>query len=279
MTYNCLFSVLTDEALVDETLEHAVAMAAAYDAHLDVLCLGVDRSQTGYYYAGASAVVLQETITRAQEDAEAVERRVRARLQSESVLWASEKGVSQLADIGRHIDARARFSDLAILPQPYGEGRGAELEPATESVLFDGHVPALVVPDGAAAVPRPQRILIGWNESAEALAAIRAAMSLLQQAEEVHVAVIDPPAHSPSRSDPGGQLSQYLARHGVRVEIDVLSKTLPKVSDVLARHANDIQADLLVMGAYGHSRFREAIFGGATRSTLENATLPVLMAH
>ena len=65
MTYNTLFTVLTDPALVDETLTHAIAMAEAHDAHLDVLCLGVDRSQTGYYYAGASAIVLQETIARA----------------------------------------------------------------------------------------------------------------------------------------------------------------------------------------------------------------------
>jgi len=211
MTYNCLFSVLTEEALVDETLDHAVAMAAAHDAHLDVLCLGVDRSQTGYYYAGASAVVLQESITRAQEEATTIQSRVQKRLQSENVLWATEKGVLQMADIGRHIAMRARFSDLAILPQPYGEGRGAELEPATESVLFDGRVPALIVPAGIPPQPRPQRILIGWNESAEALAAVRAALPLLRQAEDVHVAVIDPPAHSPSRSDPGGQLSQFLA--------------------------------------------------------------------
>jgi len=74
-------------------------------------------------------------------------------------------------------------------------------------------------------------------------------------------------------------LSQYLARHEVRVEIDVLSKTLPRISDVLMRHAVDVSADLMVMGAYGHSRFREAIFGGATRAMLEHATLPVLMAH
>lgn len=279
MTYNCLFSVLTDVELVDETLDHAMAMASAHQAHLDVLCLGVDRSQTGYYYAGASAVVLQETITKAQEDAEAIEAKVRARLEGSSMLWAVERGVSQLADMARHVASRARFSDLVILPQPYGEGRGAELEPTTEAALFEGRTPALIVPAGAKPQPEPQRILVGWNESPEALAAVRAAMPLLTAADVVHVAVIDPPAHGPTRSDPGGPLSQYLARHGVKVEIDVLSKTLPRVSDVLIRHATDLSADLMVMGAYGHSRFREAIFGGATRSMLEHATLPVLMAH
>lgn len=279
MTYNCLFSVLTDESLVDDVLEHAIAMATTHDAHLDVLCLGVDRSQTGYYYAGASAVVLQETITRAHDDAGTIETAARAKLEGSGIRWATEKGVTQLADLGRHVAARARFSDLVILPQPYGEGQGAELEPVTESALFEGHTPAIVVPKGQAPNTTPSRILVAWNESIEALSAVRAAMPLLLQADEVHVVVIDPPSHGPTRSDPGGLLSQYLARHGVKVEIDVLSKTLPRVSDVIIRHCADINADMVVMGAYGHSRFREAIFGGATRYMLEQSAVPVLMAH
>jgi len=279
MTYNTLFSVLTDEALVEETLAHAIAAAEVHDAHLDVLCLGVDRSQAGYYYAGASAIVLQETIARAQQEAEAIEAKVRNVLGTTALRWSCEGGVAQLADLGRHVAMRARFSDLVILPQPYGNGRGAELEPVTEAALFDGRTPVLVAPAGGAPVTHPKRVLIGWNESSEALGAVRAALPLLAEADVVHVAIIDPPTHGPNRSDPGGLLSQYLARHGVTVEVDVLSKTLPRVSDVLLRHAGDMNADLVVMGAYGHSRFREAIFGGATRYMLEQSKVPVFMAH
>lgn len=279
MTYNCLFSVLTDEVLAGHALEHAMAAARAHDAHLDVLCLGVDRSQAGYYYAGASAIVLQATITRAHQEAQAVEAIVKNALEGSDIRWSCESGVAQLADLGRHVAERARFSDLVILPQPYGKGRGAEMEPVTEAALFEGHTPTIVVPDNTEPCPNPKRIVIGWNESVEALNAVRAAMPLLQGAEAVHVAVIDPPTHGPHRSDPGGLLSQYLSRHDVTAEIDVLSKTLPRVADVLLRHAGDTDADLIVMGAYGHSRFREAIFGGATRYMLENATIPMLMAH
>ncbi|WP_371225565.1 universal stress protein [Roseovarius sp. 2305UL8-3] len=279
MSYNCLFSVLTDETLVDDTLAYAVAAAEQHDAHLDVLCLGVDRSQTGYYYAGASAIVLQETITRANEEAHAIETKVKSLLANSGIRWGSETGVAQLADLGRHVAARARFSDMVILPQPYGEDRGAELEAVTEAALFEGQTPAIVLPQNVAPGLKPERVLIAWNESVEALNAIRAALPLLTAADRVHVVVIDPPTHGPNRSDPGGQLSQYLARHDMKVEIDVLSKTMPRISDVLLRHAGDMDADLIVMGAYGHSRFREAIFGGATRYMLEQATLPVLMAH
>lgn len=279
MQFKSLLTVLTDKAFANDVLDQGVALAEANESHLDVMCMGVDRSQTGYYYAGANAMVLQETITRAQEEAREIEDAVKAHLGASGISWGSDSGVAQIADLGRHVAERARFSDLVILPQPYGEGRGAELEPIVESAMFEGRAPVLVMPDDAKTLTRPKQIVLGWNESAESLSAARAAMPFLQAAETVRVVVIDPPTHGPNRSDPGGQLSQYLARHGVRPEIDVLSKTMPRVSDVLMRHATDTGSDLVVMGAYGHSRFREAILGGATRNMLEQATLPVFMAH
>ena len=279
MTYKSVNVVLTDESLVDEILTAATAMARKTGAHLDVLCLGVDRSQSGYYYAGASAIVLQETISQATEEATQIESRAKQALEGSGVLWSIETGVAQLADLGRHIANRARFSDLALLPRPYRDDVGIELENVTEATLFDAQVPVLIIPPGGLPDIQPKRVLIGWDESNEAMNAVRAALPLLQQADDVHVAVVAPPPHGPNRSDPGGLLSQYLSRHGVRVQIDVLSKTLPRVSDVLSRHALDTAADLIVMGAYGHSRFREAIFGGATRDMLESSKLPVFMAH
>jgi nucleotide-binding universal stress UspA family protein len=107
----------------------------------------------------------------------------------------------------------------------------------------------------------------------------RVTAELAEQQAPERIKVIDPPVHGANRSDPGGLLSQYLARHGVRAEIDVLAKTLPRVSDVLLRHARDISADMVVMGAYGHSRFREAILGGATRNMLEQSEITVFMTH
>jgi len=279
MAYKSLFTVLTDTKFVDATLAQGIALASAHDAHLDALCMGVDRTQTGYYYAGANAMVLQETLTRAQEEAKEIEDMTKDILGKSEIRWGSDAGVAQMADLGRHIAAHARFSDLVILPQPYGENHGAELEPVIESTLFEGKAPVLMMPDGKPPLSAPKVISIAWNESNECLAAVRGAMPFLQAADEVHVVVIDPPSHGPSRSDPGGLLSQYLARQGVRAEIDVLAKTMPRVSDVLLRHAADTSSELVVMGAYGHSRFREAILGGATRYMLEQSELPVLMAH
>ncbi|WP_204115619.1 universal stress protein [Shimia biformata] len=279
MAFKSLLTILTDPDLVDGPLAQGIALSRALDAHFDALCLGVDRSQTGYYYAGANAMILQETLTRAQQESKELESRARDILSPSGIRWGTESGVAQIADITRHVAARARFSDLVVLPKPYGAEHGAELEPTIEAALFEGQAPVLVVPDKAEPKTDFKEIIIGWNESAEALNAVRAAMPFLTAADKVRVVVIDPPTHGPNRSDPGGQLSQFLARHGVRVEIDVLSKTLPRVSDVLMRHARDTESDLVVMGAYGHSRFREAILGGATRNMLEQASIPVFMAH
>ncbi|MEX0365820.1 MAG: universal stress protein [Ruegeria sp.] len=279
MAYKSLLTVMTETKLAESALAQMVALAQAQDGHAEALCLGVDRSQTGYYYAGANALILQETLSRANAEAEEILGFAEDYLGKSGVRWSAENGVAQIADLGRHVAHRARFSDLVVLPRPYGEDRGAEAEPIVEAAMFDGHAPVLVVPDEAQAFSKPGTILIGWNEGVEAMRAIRRALPFLQAAETVRIVVIDPPQHGPDRSDPGGMLSQMLSRHGVRCEIDVLSKTMTRVSDILNRHAADTDADMIVMGAYGHSRFREAILGGATRNMLEQATVPVFMAH
>ncbi len=279
MAYKSLLTVMTNTEQSNAALAQLAALASAQDAHAEALCLGVDRSQTGYYYAGANALILQETLSRANAEAEEVLANAKEFLGKSGIRWSAENGVAQIADIGRHVAHRARFSDLVVLPQPYGEDRGAECEPIVEAAMFEGHAPVLITPENAQPFDRPGTILIGWNESVEAMRAIRRALPFLKQAELVRIVVIDPPRHGPDRSDPGGMLSQMLARHGVKCEIDVLSKTMTRVSDILNRHASDTEADMIVMGAYGHSRFREAILGGATRNMLEQSTVPVFLAH
>lgn len=279
MAFKTILTVVTDKLHLQDTVAQGLAMATEQDAHLEVACLGVDRTQTGYYYAGMNAAVLQETLHQAQATAADLAAAARGMLEPTTARWSVGEGVCQLADIARYVATHARFSDLVVLPRPYGKVQGIELEPVVEGALFEGQSPVIVLPEQAAELKMPHKVAIGWNESAEALRAVRSALPFLKHAQLTHIVVIDPPKHGPNRSDPGGQLSQYLARHGVRVEVDVLSKTLPRVSDVMRRHATDIAADMVVMGAYGHSRFREAILGGATRNMLETSEVPVFMAH
>lgn len=282
MAYKSIFTVVTSPDRAEAAITGAATLALAHDAHLDILALGVDRTQIGYSYVGSGAVVLQAALDRAEQDARDVEAAVRrAVAQQQSTLRSSvEAAVTQLGALTDIVAQRARFADLVVLPKPYGNGQGSEAEAVVEAALFEGHAAVLVLPDtGAASAAAPRRIVIAWNQSAEAMASVRRALPILKQAETVNIAVIDPPQHGPERSDPGGLLCQMLVRHGVRAEVSVLARSLPRISDLLARHVRDQGADMLVMGAYGHSRFREAILGGATRNMLEQAEVPVLMAH
>lgn len=279
MPYKSLTTVISDKTADAPALRAAIRLAHLFEAHLDVLCLGIDRSQAGFYYAGANALVIQENLGAAQQEAEALERDITKVMQGEDIRWTVSAATAQQSWLGSAVAHQTRLSDLVVLAKPYGTGRGVEAEAIVEAALFDGHVPVLVMPD-AVDWPDPiDRVVIAWNESAEALSAIRAALPLLQAAGSVDIAIIDPPVHGPDRSDPGGALSQMLVRHGVRAEVSVMAKTMPRVSDILCRHCTDKDANLLVMGAYGHSRFRESILGGATRNMLEVAEVPVLLAH
>ena len=111
------------------------------------------------------------------------------------------------------------------------------------------------------------------------MSAVRQALPFLKAADQVSIVVIDPPQHGPERSDPGGMLCQMLVRHGVRAEVSVLARTMPRVSDVLARHVRDQNADLLVMGAYGNKRWWEILFGGVTRTILDSMTALTLLSR
>lgn len=282
MTWKTILTVLGDAGRLP-VLDAAVALARRMDAHLEVFCLGVDHSQIGYYYAGASPAVFQDGIDRAMEGAQALEQTVRDRLGAVPDLrWSVDTAVAQAGGLTTLVGMRARFADVMVQDHPYGPASSPDAEAITEAALFEGHCPVLVLPSGAdsaALAAPPRKVIVAWNQSAESMAAVRRALPILVAAESVEITVVDPKPQGPERSDPGGALCQMLVRHGARAEIAVLARTQPAISDVLIRRARETGADLVVMGAYGHSRFREAILGGATRAMLERAPIPVLMAR
>lgn len=279
MSYKSLLTVIADPKRVIPALDAAITLASRWDAHLDVLSLGVDRSQVGYSYIGSAAVLTQVSIDRATEDAAALDQAVRQKLANSGIRWAAEAAVVQLGGVGDLVATHASYADLLLAEPPRAANALPEAETALEAALFDARTPVLLLPEGAPLATTGERVVIAWNQGRQAMAAVRAALPLLRRAKTVDIAVIDPPSYGPERSDPGGPLAQMLARQGVRAEVSVLALTMPRVSDVLARHIRDQSADLLVMGAYGHSRLREALLGGTTRDFLEASEVPVLMAH
>ena len=141
-------------------------------------------------------------------------------------------------------------------------------------------MPVLVVPYAGRYETVGRRVLIGWSATREAARAVSDAMPLLAAAEIVTVLTIDAREGTDAHGElPGADISLHLARHGVKAEIErTVSAGIP-AGDVLLSRAADLGADLLVIGAYGHSRVRELLLGGVTRSILQSMTLPVLMSH
>jgi len=279
MAYKTIMTVWDGAGGGSEMLNLALDLTRREDAHLDVLCLGIDRTQPGYYYSATTPVMLEQGVARAQADAAELEAEVNAQLKGEEVAHSVITSIAQWSGIGQTIAWASRFSDLVVLPRPYGEQSAQERAAVLESVLFDAHVPALVVPPGIEKL-ETGRVAIAWDESAESLNAVRAALPMLvANKSKVEILMVDPKLTDESQADPGARLSIMLARHGLDVTVTLVPKTMSRVSDHIRTFARDKEAGLIVMGAYGHSRFREAILGGATRDMLEEAQVPVLMAH
>ena len=175
---------------------------------------------------------------------------------------------------------QSRYSDLVVLAQVNPDAPVSPLEEETpEYVAMNSARPVLVVPYAGHFEAPFKRVLVAWDGSMEATRAITAALPLLEQAGKVTLAVFNAgrelDAHG---SEPGADMALYLARHGIRVEVSS-QVTAIDIGSALLSFAADTESDLLVMGCYGHSRFREIMLGGASRTVLQSMTLPVLMAH
>ena len=281
MSWKVITAFITDMALDRAALDAATALAQKQDAHLEVFGLGIDPTQPETWYTGTAAIALPGAMEEAGRHAQELEAAARKLLEGDDLRWSVASVATPMVGIQVTVAEAARFSDLVIAAQPYGKGRGSSQVQVVEAALFGAAVPVLVVPDDpidpAATGKTFNRVTVAWNDSPEALRAVRAALPVLASASQVEIVVIDPPRHGPDRSDPGGRLAQMLARHDIRAEVHILARTMPQISDVLARQVEDSNSDLLVMGAYGHSRLREAILGGATRNLLEKSKVPVLM--
>lgn len=172
---------------------------------------------------------------------------------------------------------QARYADLVVVSQDHGRGGAARGLP--QYLALHGPRPVLVVPDGYRGAPIPGPALVGWDGSMPAQRAIAAAMALLERADAVHLAVVNPGRQAGLHgAEPGADMARYLARHGLSVMVDV-EHTRASEGEALVEMARDCDAGLMVAGAYGHSRYREWMLGGATRELLAHAPAPLLIAH
>jgi nucleotide-binding universal stress UspA family protein len=174
----------------------------------------------------------------------------------------------------------ARYADLIVVGQFDPEQSTPTPSDLPETVALATGRPTLVVPHIGAQKALGKTILLCWNASRESARAASDAMPFLRAAEKVVVLVIDPKSSPKGHgAEPGADVAAWLARHGVNVTVqrDVAADT--DVGSVILSRAADHDADLIVMGIYGHSRMREMVLGGASRTLMASMTVPVLMAH
>lgn len=175
---------------------------------------------------------------------------------------------------------QAWFADLMVLGQHDGNrSQMAQVPPDfVEAVVVASGKPALVLPYAGNVERIGSKVVIAWKASREAARAVAASLPLLKQAREVHVLTWAPQSDAPAQA-PGLDLAGYLRSHGVQAQWQWQGPERGGVGDMLLSRCYDMQADLLVMGCYSHSRTREWLLGGASRTLLATMTLPVLMAH
>jgi nucleotide-binding universal stress UspA family protein len=171
----------------------------------------------------------------------------------------------------------ARYVDLAVVARGKAD-IPAGMAVSAEELAIDGGRPVLMVPPGSPPTVG-RNAVVAWKPTREAVRAVNEALPVLEPGAKVTVLVVDPQDSPEHGEEPGADIAAHLARHGMQVTVEVAQSGHLDVTGTLLRRAAELGADLVVMGAYGHSRLRERILGGVTRDLLRTAPLPVLIAH
>jgi nucleotide-binding universal stress UspA family protein len=267
-------SVATEGSVVGK---YAVSVAAALQARLTGVAFIYDPVVpiSGAGYIPAEVIEIQ------REDNETA-----AEVAIKSFTAAADQaGISaeplttsaSLAGAGDQFARMARRFDLAIVGQAEPEKSSME-QIIGQTTLFESGRPMIMVPYIQKAPFKTDNVMICWDASRTAARAVADAIPIIRKSGRVEIVIV---ANERGKQDEieGADIGQHLARHGLKVDVHRISSGNIDVGDALLSHAADSGADFMVMGGYGHSRLREFVLGGVTRSIFESMTVPVLISH
>jgi nucleotide-binding universal stress UspA family protein len=252
----------------------AAQLAQAHGARLTGLYIIPELIIPMYAEINLPADILEQQEKAAQEQASKAEAEFKSIAAEVGCLaeWHCARGYAE-----RQLLAHARNTDLVIMGQAEESGMLSAQADLDDQIILAAGRPVLMIPYIGVKGSIGRKVLVAWNGTRESTRAVNDALPILQKADRVEVLAVNPQASQGEL--PTVDICLHLARHGVRAEA---SQTVAKdldVGDVLLSRAADQGIDLIVMGAYGHSRLRETVLGGATRHLLAHMTVPVLLSH
>jgi len=271
----------------ESALEAAFGFAKSHQAHVEVLHVSADPKESiAYLGEGMTGAMVEQVLASVERDNAAREAKARAafgdlvKRHGAAVADKAGQAIGLTACfksmVGRDdavIPERGRLFDVLVVPRPGPDG-ASQTRVAVEAALLGSGRAVLLVPPGVMK-PIGKVVAVAWNGSLEAARAIRLGGVVMRGAERVFVMS----ATEKGRRSRAEDLVDALAWHGRKAEAVTLDAGKKRVGHALLERAAQEGADLLIMGAYTHSRFRELVFGGATSDALDGATMPVVMVH
>lgn len=280
MAYKDLLVHLDDGRSCPKRVEVAAALAGQHDAHLAGLYPIVEIPLLHYIRDQMPPDIQANLEAEAKGRADAALAAFRETAERSALSYETRTDHALNNTLGPVVAMHARYADLVVLGQVDPAQRPDGDRHLPEEVILASGRPVLLVPYTGAPATVGRRVVVAWDASREAARAVSDAMPILERADAVLVVVINgESARFGHGEEPGAEIALHLARHRLEVEVERVAAGGLDVADALLSRLDDRNADLLVMGAYAHSRIRQLVLGGVTRTILESMTLPVLMAH
>lgn len=280
MAYKTVLVHVNDERRAGRLISFAAEFAEAHDAHLIGLFVVPLPVVLNEWPDIAIAEMIEAQRKAYREEGKRIGAmfKEKTKLMSKPAEWRQVE--SQYATAADALVQNARMADIVIALQADSKWHLTHTLDAAENAIMESGRPVLVVPNAGNAEPSPKHVTVAWNGKRESTRAAFDALPIILKAGKADVVWVDPKTGSAAAGDlPCAELAVTFARHGIQCEAKSIKADDDGVSAALVEEVTRSGSGLLVMGAYGHSRLREFVLGGATRNIMRAMPVPVLYAH
>jgi nucleotide-binding universal stress UspA family protein len=280
MSYKTIVVSLNNVSRAGALNAAAVDLAVRNDAHLiGLYVIPAPRIYTAMSAHTAPVVLDEEKVFFEEREAGMREAFEKASANA-GVSYEWRRVDSHSSDVSNSVIEHGMQADVIIASQSDEDGGDGLEADFCERIVMESGRPVLLLPTRGEFKTIGSHVIIGWNATREAARAIFEAMPILEKSSDARLIWVDPQNEGERAGNlPGAEMAATLARHGVKATAEAMPTGGLSVGNALLNRASDLGADMIVIGAYGHSRLREFVFGGATRTLLSDMTVPVLISH